>query len=102
MHIPAKYYERIPKFYFIVGILLLVNSMYLGPEAFAAYFYFGFGIVSILYAVGVQNARAKHRNYPLVQGSEQTQSEPESEPVAESVSEPEADSVAESEIRNLS
>jgi hypothetical protein len=60
--IPEKYYERIPQFYFIVGILLLANSAYLGIENFAAYFYLGFGMVSILYAVGVQKARTKHRN----------------------------------------
>jgi len=88
VHIPEKYYERIPKFYFIVGILLLVNSIYLGFEEFAAYFYLAFGVVSILYAVGVHKARTKHRNYPLDQDSQQTESEPEPD--------------SESEIRDLS
>jgi hypothetical protein len=75
--IPEKYYERIPQFYFIVGILLLANAAYMGFENFAAYFYLGFGMVSILYAVGVQNARTKHReNLPADDGQ---QSESESE-----------------------
>jgi hypothetical protein len=87
VHIPAKYYERIPAFYFIVGILLLANSVYLGLEEFAAYFYLAFGCVSILYAVGVKKARERHRNYPLVTGDQQTQSEAEAEAEAEPESE---------------
>ena len=77
MLIPEKYYERIPQFYFIVGILLLANAAYMGIENFAAYFYLGFGVVSILYAVGVQKARTMHRkDLPAEDGQ---QSDPESE-----------------------
>jgi len=72
--IPEKYYERIPKFYFIVGILLLANSAYIGMENFAAYFYLGFGMVSILYAVGVQKARTKHRKDLPAEDSQQSES----------------------------
>ena len=75
MQIPARYYERIPKFYFIVGILLLANSIYMGMENFAAYFYFAFGILSVLYAVSVHLARAKHRNKPPEKESPQSESE---------------------------
>ncbi len=92
MHIPDKYYERIPGFYFIVGVLLLANSMYLGLEDFAAYFYLAFGCVSILYAVGVKRARETNRNYPLTTNNQQTQSE----------SEAEAEAAPESEARELS
>lgn len=75
MQIPAKYYERIPKFYFIVGILLLANSIYMGMENFAAYFYFAFGILSVLYAVSVNMARSKHRNKPPPRQTPQSESE---------------------------
>lgn len=92
MHIPDKYYERIPQFYFIVGVLLLVNSMYLGMENFAAYFYLAFGCVSILYAVGVKRARERNRDYPL------TTADPEES--AESA--PQAEAAPESEARELS
>ena len=74
MLIPEKYYERIPKFYFIVGILLLANSAYIGIEDFAAYFYLGFGVVSILYAVGVQKARTKNRKDLPAEDSQQSES----------------------------
>ena len=75
MQIPAKYYDRIPKFYFIVGILLLINSIYMGMENFAAYFYFAFGILSVLYAVSVHMARAKHRKNPPAEEATQAESE---------------------------
>ncbi len=77
MLIPERYYKRIPKFYFIVGILLLANSAYLGRENFAAYFYLGFGMVSILYAVSVQKTRTKYRKNRLAEDSQQSESESE-------------------------
>ncbi|MCH8301718.1 MAG: hypothetical protein IH912_03100 [Proteobacteria bacterium] len=89
MHIPAKYYERIPKFYFIVGLLLLGNSLYDGLNDTAAYAHFFFGAMSIIYAVSVQRARLKHRENPPAEDSQQSPSEAPSE------------SQAESEIRDL-
>jgi hypothetical protein len=88
VHIPEKYYERIPQFYFVVGVLLLANAMYLGLEDFAAYFYLAFGIVSLLYAVGVKRARENNRNYPETTTSQQTQSEAETETEIKSDVEP--------------
>ncbi len=86
MHIPGKYYERIPQFYFIVGVLLLANSIYLGAENFAAYFYLAFGCVSILYAVGVKRARERNRNYAMTtaDAEESTESAPQAEAAPES------------------
>ena len=78
--------RRIPQFYFIVGILLLANSFYLGIENFASYFYMAFGFVSLLYAVGVKRARERNRNYPEVAMSEE--SEEDSAPDTEASPEP--------------
>jgi hypothetical protein len=75
VQIPAKYYMRIPIFYFIVGMLLLANSIYMGMENFAAYFYFAFGILSVLYAVSVHMARSKHRKDPSAEEAPQSESE---------------------------
>ncbi len=75
MQIPAKYYDRIPKFYFIVGIMLLANSIYMGMENFAAYFYFAFGILSVLYAISVHMARSKHRGNPPAEEAPQSESD---------------------------
>lgn len=84
MHIPEKYYERIPQFYFIVGILLLANSFYLGIDDFASYFYMAFGFVSLLYAVGVKKARERNRNYPLTEDASQAEADSAAEPADES------------------
>ncbi len=88
MHLPAKYYERIPKFYFIVGLLLVGNAIYDGLNDTADYAHIFFGTMSILYAVSVQRARVKHRNDPPEEHSPQSESQSELE--------------SESEIRDLS
>ena len=77
MHLPAKYYERIPKFYFVVGILLVASSISKGMNDFVALLHLFFGVISILYAVGVHKARAKHRIDPPADDSKQAESESE-------------------------
>jgi len=79
VHIPAKYYERIPKFYFIVGLLLIGNALYDGLNDTAAYSHFFFGAMSIIYAVSVQKARVKHRDDSAPEEHQQSESESQSE-----------------------
>lgn len=61
MHIPARYYKRIPQFYFIVGILLVISSFNMEDNRLGAYLYFVAGVVSLIYAVSVFQARRKAR-----------------------------------------
>ena len=75
MQIPSKYYERIPKFYAIVGILLLANGLYMGMESIAAYLYFAFGVLSVVYAVIVYLARSNNRDYPPAEEAPKSESE---------------------------
>ncbi len=77
MHLPDKYYEKIPKFYFIVGILLVASSISKGMDDFVALLHLFFGVMSILYAVGVYKARAKHRNSTTADDSQPAESESE-------------------------
>ena len=77
MHLPDKYYEKIPKFYFVVGILLVASSISKGMDDFVALLHLFFGVISILYAVGVHKARAKHRNDPPADDSQPAESESE-------------------------
>ncbi len=77
MHLPAKYYERIPKFYFVVGILLVASAISKGMDDFVAILHLFFGLMSIMYAVGVYKARAKHRNDPPAEDDPQEESESE-------------------------
>lgn len=62
MHIPARYYKRIPQFYFIVGILLVISSFNMEDNPLASFLYFMAGVVSVIYAVSVFQARRKKRN----------------------------------------
>ena len=68
MHIPARYYKRIPTFYFVVGILLVISSFNMDHNPLAAYLYFMAGVVSVIYAVSVFQARRKRRKYLPPQG----------------------------------
>lgn len=61
LHIPARYYKRIPKFYFIAGILLVITSFNMEDNPLASYIYFIAGLVSVIYAVSVFQARRKQR-----------------------------------------
>ena len=77
MHLPSKFYERIPKFYFVVGILLVASAIYKEMDDFVAVLHLFFGLMSILYAVGVHKARAKHRNDPPAEENPREESESE-------------------------
>ncbi len=77
MHIPDKYYERIPKIYFIVGILLILSSISKGLDDYVAFLHLFFGMMSVLYAVSVHKARTKHRNNPPAEDPEPVQAESE-------------------------
>ncbi len=77
MHLPDKFYERIPKFYFVAGILLVASSISKGIDDFVALLHLFFGVMSILYAVGVYKARAKHRNSEAADDSQPAESESE-------------------------
>jgi hypothetical protein len=79
VHIPSKYYEKIPKFYFVVGILLVASAISKGMDDFVAILHLFFGSTSIMYAVGVYKARAKHRNDPPAEDNQQAESESKSE-----------------------
>ncbi len=61
MHIPARYYKRIPQFYFIVGILLVISSFNMEDNPLGSYLYFIAGVISVVYAVSVFQARRKGR-----------------------------------------
>jgi hypothetical protein len=77
VHLPSKYYERIPKFYFVVGILLVASAISKGMDDFVAILHLFFGVMSTMYAVGVYKARAKHRNNPPADDSQDAESESE-------------------------
>ncbi len=90
VHIPARYYKRIPKFYFIVGILLVLTSFTLEGDKLAAYLYFISGIVSIIYAVSVHQARARVRRKRALANQHQPPADNDKAPADQQQSAPDA------------
>ena len=61
MWLPIPVYERIPQFYFLVGLLFMANGLYLGFEFVLAFYYIGFGLISCCYGVGIFMMRLQNR-----------------------------------------
>ncbi len=61
MWLPTPIYERIPQFYFLVGLLLITDGLYLGFDISYSFYYLGLGIASCAYGVGIFILRMKYR-----------------------------------------
>ena len=61
MWLPTPVYERIPQFYFLVGLLFITNGLYLGLDYAIAFYYIGFGFISCAYGVAIFLMRRLNR-----------------------------------------
>ncbi len=61
MWLPKPLYERIPMFYFLVGLLFIANGLYLGFEFEIAFFYIGFGLINCSIGVAMFLVRTAYR-----------------------------------------
>ncbi len=61
MWLPKPVYERIPQFYFLVGLLFMANGLYLGFEFVLSFYYIGFGLISCCYGVAIFMMRLQNR-----------------------------------------
>ena len=61
MWIPTPVYERIPQFYFLIGLLLIANGLYLGFEFVLSFYYIGFGLAASAYGVAIFLMRMQNR-----------------------------------------
>jgi len=61
MWLPKPVYERIPQFYFLVGLLFMANGLYLGFDFVLSFYYIGFGLISCCYGVGIFLMRLLNR-----------------------------------------
>ena len=61
MWLPAPVYERIPQFWFLLGLLFVVNGLYLGLYIPVSLVYIAIGFVCCAYGVGVAVIRFKNR-----------------------------------------
>ena len=65
MWLPKSIYERIPQFYFLAGLLLITDGLYLGSEFsysfWYAYLYYGLGFAILSFGVGLFILRVNYR-----------------------------------------
>ena len=97
MWLPTPVYERIPQFYFLVGLLFMANGLYLGFEFAIAFYYIGFGLISCSYGVAIFLMRLQNRHaQPSVQATAHAVDVPvAAEEISQQVDESVADSAHE-------
>ena len=62
MWLPTPVYERIPQFFFLLGLLFIANGLYLGFDFAISFVYFGVGALSSAYGMGVFVVRRVNRS----------------------------------------
>ena len=53
MWLPTPVYERIPQFWFLMGLLFIANGLYLGIDFAISLGYIAVGFISCTYGVGI-------------------------------------------------
>jgi hypothetical protein len=61
MWLPTPVYERIPQFWFLMGLLFIANGFYLGIDFAISLVYIAVGILCCAFGVGVGLIRMRHR-----------------------------------------
>ena len=61
MWLPTPVYERIPQFWFLMGLLFIANGLYLGIDFAISLGYIAVGLVSCAYGVGIGLVRMRYR-----------------------------------------
>ena len=64
MWLPTPIYERVPQFWFLLGLLFTANGLYLGFEFTLAFWYFAIGLSCCAYSMGLFLERLRHRKSP--------------------------------------
>ena len=73
MWLPTPVYERIPQFWFLVGLLFIADGLYLGIDFPISLGYIAIGLVSCVYGIGIAILRLRYRrNRPVENDMEDT------------------------------
>jgi len=64
MWIPSPIYERIPQFWFLLGLLFIATGLYLGFEFALSFWYIAVGVSCCSYGVGIFLVRMRSRQAP--------------------------------------
>lgn len=62
MWIPTPVYERIPQFWFLLGLLFITNGLYIGFDFAASFGYGAIGLICCAYGVGIEVMRTRYRS----------------------------------------
>lgn len=62
MWIPTPVYERIPQFWFLLGLLFIANGLYIGLDFAVAFGYGAIGLICCAYGVGIEVMRSRYRS----------------------------------------
>ena len=75
MWLPTSVYERIPQFWFLMGLVFILGGIYLGPEHPMSIMYVVIGILSAALGIAVAMHRAKYRQKRSADNPSETPSE---------------------------
>jgi hypothetical protein len=64
MWLPTPVYERIPQFWFLLGLLFIANGLYLGLDIAISFGYIAVGFGCCIYGVGIAVVRMRYRRDP--------------------------------------
>ena len=64
MWLPSPIYERIPQFWFLLGLLFIATGIYLGFEFALSFLYIAVGLSCCSYGVGIFLVRLRSRQAP--------------------------------------
>ncbi len=82
MWLPTPIYERIPQFWFLLGLLFIAAGLYLGFEFALSFAYITLGFSCCAYGVGIFLVRLRYRQSPQAVAQTPAPAEPVSaEPV---------------------
>jgi uncharacterized membrane protein len=66
MWLPTPIYERIPQFWFLLGLLFISNGLYLGINFVISLGYIAVGFVCCAYGIGIALIRMRYRKNKTV------------------------------------
>jgi len=79
MWLPTPVYERVPQFWFLLGLLFIANGLYLGINFPISLVYIAIGLLCCAYGIGIAVVRMRYRNARTGERSAETQGEQQSE-----------------------
>ena len=70
MWLPTPVYERLPQFFFLLGLLFVGNVLYISFDFSISFVYIGFGLWCSAYGIGIFVVRTIRRAKPATDRTE--------------------------------